>query len=454
MIWGPFRASFRPVPKSTGSSDHEERRAREADDGPLERAADRALAAVRRAPPLALMAVVAGLFELALARVGWHGLTDTVPAADLLEARRVARFPRNLAAVSGIVTLTFALLAFLRLPGYAPVGRRLAVAAFSGIFVPSVVVATFLPQATVRPRLVIFGLAAANVLVCLLGMTAVRYRPGRALRTAIAGATLSCFLTLLFVGLGQLAQASPEGFWGAVAGALVDHSSATQDVRLTLRHLGELCWLAPSLAGAWAVVVADRGPGTQRRIGVALGLAVTLAVALLLARETVGRHYELALFGAFRLGLLLDVAPEVYALPLAAGLAGGLVGLGRPDPRYRQLGAGMLAWIAAGFAPHTPIQLLYLVLGTTLLTRSAQALDPEGTWRTRHPWARLAGTSTPRRAPPPRPELDPAIERDTFDDVGEPERSRAGSADRVRRGGDGHGDRHEDVPPAHESRED
>src|SRR5699024_5635255 len=99
-------------------------------------------------------------------------------------------------------------------------------------------------------------------------------------------------------------------------------------------------------------------------------------------------------------GLLVDEVPLAYALPLAMGFAGALVALVRKDTGMRQLGAGMIAWLAAGFAPHTPIQLLYLVLGGLLLARAAQARDPEGAWRPPRPGARVAGRR-PEATPEP-----------------------------------------------------
>ena len=79
-------------------------------ESPYERAADDALRVLREAPPLALLAVVAALFELGLARVAWHGLPDVVDLETLRVLRDLGRFPRNLAAIAGIVGLLFALL--------------------------------------------------------------------------------------------------------------------------------------------------------------------------------------------------------------------------------------------------------------------------------------------------------------------------------------------------------
>lgn len=361
-----------------------------------ERAADAALRAVRRVPPLAVIAVVAGLVELTLARAIWNGFTDTVDASLLFELRRQARFPRNLAAVGGLLAVTVSLVAFLRLPGFASVGRRLAVAAFSGIFVPSVAVAALLPAAMLRPRLVVFGLAAANVLVALVTLTAVRYRPERLLRIALGLASVTAFSTLVVIAVGQLASAQ-GGLWGSLGALLSQNPTTTQHVRLVIRHAGELCWLGVLVTCA-VVAIWDRGAGAVRtRLGVAVTMIVASCAGLVALEALTGHRFRFLLFGSFRLGLFVDDHPLVYGPALALGLVGGLLALIRRDGGMRQLGAGTLAWLAAGFAPHTPIQLLYLVLGGLLLARAAQARDPQGGWRQHQPWSRLLS----RRPTPP-----------------------------------------------------
>ena len=372
---------------------------------------DAALRWLRAAPPLALLAMVAALFELGLARLGYQGLADVLDPATVRDVKDWARFPRNLAAVAGVISLAIGLLSFLRLPGFAPVGRRLAVAAFSGIFVPSVVVAAMLPAATLRPKLVIFALAAANVLVTLLSMTAVRYRPSRALRVAVACLGVAAFSSLAVVGLGQLLHVR-EGLWAPIAALFIDHASAAQTFLLGIRHAGELAWLTTLVAGAGALAIGGGSARRHRRVAVWLGVSAVLVIALVASHEVLGHRFRLAIIWAFRLGLVVDDLPALYALPLGLGLGGALTGLARPEPAARQLAMGLGVWLAAGYAPHTPIQLLYLVLAALLVTRAAQALDPDGAWRERQPWARFL-------APPPRPgpPLRPGTERETFDDV-------------------------------------
>jgi len=353
----------------------------------LERAADQALVVLREAPPLALMAVVAGLFELSLTRIAWHGLPDVVDLELLRSVRDIGRFPRNLAAVCGLIALLFALLGFLRLPGFASIGRRLAVAAFSGIFVPSILVATALPYATLRAKLVVFGLAAANVLVTLIGMTAARHRAPLPLRTATGLVAATAFLSLTVVGLGQLVSADP-GSLGWVGALISSDPSRNQSALLLLRHLGEACWIGVLVGGTLTVLHGEPAGRDRRYVVGGLFLAATVIGAIVF-REEIGHRFRLMVFGAFRLGVFIDALPVLYGVPIGVGLGGGLVGLGSRRPAVRQLAGGLLLWLAAGYAPHTPIQLLYLVLSATLITRSSQAMDPRGEWRDRHPWLRF-----------------------------------------------------------------
>ncbi|MBX3274314.1 MAG: hypothetical protein KF729_28870 [Sandaracinaceae bacterium] len=367
-------------------------------ESPYERAADLALAAVRAAPPLALVAVVAAAFELALARVGWNALPDVLDLETLRALRDLSRFPRNLAAVAGILGVVVALTALLRHPGFASIPRRLSIAAFSGIFVPSLLVATVLPYASLRARLVIFALAAANVLVTLVALTGLRYRAPLGVRIAAAAMALAAFGSLLVVGIG-LVSAAEGGVLGLLASLLAREPSTTQAVLLGLRHAAELAWFVVPLAGGFAILHGEPA-GRSRRFVLAALVLVAVVVACVALRGLIGHRFRLMVFAAFRFGLLLDDVPLLYAVPFGAGLGGVVVGLASRRAELRQLAAGLALWLFAGYAPHTPIQLLYLVLAALLVARAAQALDPRGPWRDRHPWLALMERASRQRSRP------------------------------------------------------
>ncbi|MFK7991006.1 MAG: hypothetical protein AB8I08_33610 [Sandaracinaceae bacterium] len=355
------------------------------------RAADQATEAVSSIPPLAWMGLICALTELLLARIAWHGLTDLVDPDTLRVMRRFARLPRTLAAVASVVSLLTSLMTFLRVPGWASIPRRLAIAAFSGIFLPAIVVATVMPAESMRPRMVVFALAAANVIVTLMGMTAARYRPGPAIRIAMMSVTLTSFLALAVVGLGQLSVAGHNGSLGGIGALFAANPSTTQRTLMAMRHLGEVAWLSVPVAAAVAVVMHAASEDRRRRLTMVVGVSLLCMAATLAFQSTVGHRYRLVLFGAARLGLFGDDAPALYALPLGVGAAGALVALAQRKTALVPLGIGVLFWMAGGYAPHTPIQLIYIVMAAAMLGRAAQALDPSGAWRRNQPWARLIG---------------------------------------------------------------
>ncbi len=160
------------------------------------------------------------------------------------------------------------------------------------------------------------------------------------------------------------------------------------------------------LIAVFIAAATERGGNRRLRLGLAAGLTLAFGAGLAWVQHVVGHRFRFMLFGTFRFGLLVDHLPAAYVLPLALGLGGGFTALFSREASTRQLGAGALIWLAAGFAPHTPIQLLYLVLGAVLLTRSAQARDPVGAWRRRSPWTRLI--AEPMASPPSEEPADEA----------------------------------------------
>ncbi|MGF1468075.1 MAG: hypothetical protein ACFCGT_18285 [Sandaracinaceae bacterium] len=360
-------------------------------------AASTVLDALRAAPPLTTLAAVAGVAELVASRWLWLTLGSR-PGADatMMALRRQGwlDLPRTLAALAAMVGLAFGLASFLRLPGYAPMGRRLSVAAFSGILLPAFLVAIFLPRAFTQERLVLLALAATHVLVTLVAITAARYRAGGPFRIATSLAALAGFLTLVTVGLRRLAEAPARGLWAPVTGLLQAYSVATLGLLSVLQSVGEGAWLGVLLAGGVAAAGGATGTGRWRRLGLAVSLAAVLSLLGLRAADLLGPSFGLFLYGSFRLQALFSSFPALYVIPLAFGLASALIAMVRSDPGRRQAGLGVLLWLLAGYGPHTPYQMIYLLLGALLLSRSAQALDPNGEWQHRRPWQRPAGAAS------------------------------------------------------------
>jgi hypothetical protein len=282
------------------------------------------------------------------------------------------------------------------------------------VLVPSVAATAVLAPTDVRRRLVVLAFAAAHVIVTLLAMTAARYRGGRAMQGVVVTGGMSSLFSLLFFGLEQVTRAE-SGVWYALAVLLQGLPGGAEPLLLAIRHTGEAAWVGVLLAGALAalrvtvpnvavpnVAVPDGRGAWRRPLAALLALALSLSGALLALRLAMGAaRFGLMLFGTLRVGLFVDAAPSFYALPISFGLAGGVVALGRRGAGMKQLGAGLLLWLCAGFAPPTPVQLLYFALGGVLLSRAAQARDDRSAWPERQPWARwLRPTSGPRPARP------------------------------------------------------
>ena len=195
---------------------------------------------------------------------------------------------------------------------------------------------------------------------------------------------------MTIIAAAQLAEVR-AGLWSPLAEWLRESGDPTERL-LLLRHVGEVLWIvAIAVAGTVAVFASPgEGDGWARRRRERLTTAVLLSlgglVAFAVVRGWIGHRFRLALFSAFRVDLLLDDASILYAFPITWGFVGGLMALARPDGASRQLGLGLWLWMAAAFAPYTPVQALELVVAVFLVTRAAQAHDPEGRWRRRNPW--------------------------------------------------------------------
>jgi hypothetical protein len=162
--------------------------------------------------------------------------------------------------------------------------------------------------------------------------------------------------------------------------------ASVRSVLLLIRHAGELAWLAVPMLAALGL---RKKRSSRRRLAVSFG-GLLLGLALAFALSSLPRERsQSVVYATLRGLLLLESSPWLYALPFAIGIAGALDGLLSRSPNERQLGAGLLLWIAAGYAPHTPIQLLALSLGALLLARATQGDDESGAWQKRWPWSLL-----------------------------------------------------------------
>jgi hypothetical protein len=353
-------------------------------------------------PPLAVLTTLAALAELLIGRVLWYGISLSVDGAPpgIFVLRRVAAFPRNVAGVAGLVALVASLVAFLRLPGFAPLGRRLSVAAFGGLLVPGLMAATFLPLSDLRPRLVVFSLAASTVVVALLCLTGVRYRGHPSLRLALGFGVLTAMLSLLEAGLSQLAAAGPAagGPLAPLALLLGARPALAHQLVLWSGQIAEMSWLVALVAASITSIAPRRlEEPSLTRIGAGVAVGLLLLVGGLVYADALAGQFRVMLYGSFRLSALSGRAPALYVVPLALALGAGLAGVVGSSAERRQAALGTLLWLAAGYSPHRPIDLLYFTLAAALWARAAQLQAPDVQWAHQRPWQRLV-SRTKRRA--------------------------------------------------------
>ena len=114
-----------------------------------------------------------------------------------------------------------------------------------------------------------------------------------------------------------------------------------------------------------------------------------LALALYGEHALHAHRFATLVYGALRLTLAPEPLAWLNGLTVGIGLAAALVGLGSSSPARVQLGAAAALWLAAGYAPRAPGQLLDFALAGILLARAAQAATVEGRERARVRWAPL-----------------------------------------------------------------
>jgi hypothetical protein len=339
------------------------------------------LGPLARAPGLAMVAAAAAVVSLLLNQVVLRSIGPSLPHDRVVLLARWFSLPRNLAAIAAIVALLGAIYHFLRLRRIAPLERRMLVAAFAGVFLPTVTFAAlfpaphFLASTPMAPGgLLLLGLGSASTLGVMVVLIAI----GRHGPFGLRGALALYGLSVLFA-LG--AVVAPLFF----AGAEMWRTSA-QVVRV-LRGASEVTYLLAPLVAVPSLRPVY--PPRRARLGLGVGTAVAAAVVGLFAwgRLALRSDFAVVLYGVQRLDLLLDVVPWLYALPLAAGFGMGAAALTSASPPDRQAGAGLVLVLCGGHAPNSPFQLLMMALGLSLMARAflAQAIAIE---TTRSPGAR------------------------------------------------------------------
>jgi hypothetical protein len=247
----------------------------------------------------------------------------------------------------------------VRQRGHVSLPSRIGLAAFSGILLPTLFLATVLPSARTTPPIVLLAAGAADVLAVLLAAAVIGRRGPLSLRLG-----MMCFASAALLGFSAIVLGIASSLLGLSAGYSLSGR---------LAQLGELAWLLFPLA--FGVALWPRGAGPKQRLRLVGALSVAaLALAIFFwAQMSLRSHFGDVFYGLTHLELFLESAPVIYGPMIALGMGVVTLGLLSPVAADRQLGAGLLLLAAGGFTPRAPILLLYLSLGALLLTRGCLA---------------------------------------------------------------------------------
>ena len=312
-------------------------------------------------PLMGTVAALAAFIDLALNRLAIRSLGESFPRHVMLELSRLGELPQNFAAVAGIVAVTLALGAFLRSSRAMPVRLRLGIAAFAGIFLPTIVLATVLPPNRTSDHMVLFATGAGLILTTLINTAAIRNAAPTGVRIASGAAAAAAALAFLGL-LGSLVR--PFAHW-----------SFGLEILRAMRAGGEFAYFAVFVAALAGLAQSPHRPRASRG-GIAAAILASAAAlaALVVCRSELGGELDTVLYGALRVELFLDGHNVVYVVLLALTVGAAIVPVINPVGIHRQLGVALLLWLSAGFAPRTPGRLLMFVLAATLLCRCALAL--------------------------------------------------------------------------------
>jgi len=320
-------------------------------------------------PALGWLAVGAALFDQLgnrlLLRILGEREFSGLEHGTLITLGQLGDMLRNVAAVAGMITLGIALSEFIRPRPFITTRRRLGLAGFAGVFLPTILLATLLPTRRTTGEVVLFAAGAANVLAALLGACAMQWRGPRLLRLAIGAAVLMSFfafgsLVVLLVGKATL--------W-----------SGAYPLGMALRRAGEVAFVLATVTmglSAWP----RRRPRSIQLAMAVVGALVALLPLLLISRfqpQVEPEVFQSVLYGALHFELLLESAPFVYVGAVTFALGLGVAGLAAATKARRQLAGATLLLLASGYAPTTPVTLLMLVLGVVLATRALVAASAQ-----------------------------------------------------------------------------
>lgn len=314
---------------------------------------------VADAPPLTWLSALSALIAMAIGHVLVPALSDPSQRELAFRLGRWGDFAVNLAAISGLIALSFGLYAFVRYSTVISLRQRLLLAGFAGIFEPTIAIATVFERQRTTTQIVLFALGAAYVVGTMVNSAAARARENRYARGVAVLAAAMAMMTMIAQVLRLMTRSQLEP-WKLQAFEVFFAG-------------GELAYLL-LLLGLCPLAIPGRH-GLRNRVGrIAIFFFTPVFLGgLYLAERQLRSDYTLLLYHAQRVNLFIDEWPQLYSVPLAMGTAVAIGGALSSDPVRRQGAAALCLLVAAGFSPHAPGRLLSLTLALILVARTVIA---------------------------------------------------------------------------------
>jgi hypothetical protein len=313
-----------------------------------------------RTPPLASLTAAAAVCSLLINRLLIPSLGKESEYELVFDLIRAGHFAANLTAVAGLFAILTVIFNLVRTPEQASVRRRLAIACFAGIFIPTIALATFFPREKTSVHIVLLGIGAANVLIVIITMNAARLT-----KSSLARAVAVGFATMALFTLAS-----------QVYHLLTIHQLNAIHVKIVnvLKTVGEIGYVVALLSAAFFIF--PRGTDLREQFA-RIATVVVFGASVFgfhIVQSALGSDFILLLYHAQRVSGLIDTLPFAYAFPISIGFAASIGALVAKDKSRFQAAIGVILLISAGFAPYSPERLLTQTLAAVLIARSIIAL--------------------------------------------------------------------------------
>jgi hypothetical protein len=302
------------------------------------------------------MAGLAALADLAINRVLVMLGHEAWSTKALVRLDLVGSFALNLSVVAGLVVLGFCLGALASRHSGLPMSARASLASFGWVLIPIVTLMTVLPLALTRRELVLVVAGLSHAVILLLVLAGLHWRS--------APAMIATLILTLVASLSGLASMSTTMIGQRL---LWPHAERLANA---FHWSGELAYLAVPLAAGFALAIPWGTARGKLAVVVSTLGAAFVAIAMAFLQRAVGDDLSALMYRALKLDICPDRYSVLYAIPLGIGWAVTIAAALSKDSARRQLGAGLLLLLSAGYAPRTPGGLILSVAGIALLART------------------------------------------------------------------------------------